>query len=79
MPYVTPGDPNNSYLVRKLEGTLGDLETQCAAVNMDPIVANSSDPTPLQPCGVQMPLNSNPDQAFNMKVRNWVMQGAPYN
>jgi hypothetical protein len=76
MPYVKPGDPDNSYLVRKLEGTLSNLK--CVPAAMDPIVANAtSEPvTPTPDCGTQMPLTANPDPAFNAKVRAWVQQGA---
>jgi hypothetical protein len=77
MPYVKPGDPDNSWLVRKLEGTLSNLT--CAA--MDPIVlsATSEPVTPTPDCGTQMPLTANPDPTFNAKVRTWVKQGAPDN
>lgn len=75
MPYVTPGNPDNSYSVRKLEGTLSGLN--CVPVAMDPIVANApGESPPLQPCGQQMPLNVPPDATFNAKVREWILQGA---
>src|SRR4029077_2846101 len=78
MAYVQPHDPDHSYLVRKLEGTLGDLQSQCVPVTMDAIVADAPGLSPpLQPCGVQMPLNANVDAAFNAKVRTWIVQGAP--
>ena len=79
MAYVKPGDPENSYLVRKLEGTLSGLT--CVPAAMDPIVANAtSEPvTPTPDCGTQMPLTANPDPTFNAHVRAWVMQGAPFN
>jgi hypothetical protein len=80
MAFVQPHDPDHSYLVRKLEGTLSDLQSQCEAVSMDPIVASApGESPPLQPCGLQMPLNANVDPAFNAKVRAWIMQGAPDN
>jgi hypothetical protein len=79
MAYVKPGDPDNSYLVRKLEGTLSSL--QCVPISMDPIAANAaSEPvSPTPPCGTQMPLTADPIPALNMKVRQWIMQGALFN
>jgi hypothetical protein len=79
MPYVKPGDPDNSWLVHKLEGTLSNFT--CVPLAMDPIVAGaSSEPvTPTPDCGTQMPLTANADPTFNAKVRAWVMQGAPDN
>ena len=76
MPYVTPGNPDQSWLVHKLEGTL--MGITCVPAAMDPIVANAtSEPvTPTPDCGTQMPLTAMPDATFNAKVRAWVQQGA---
>jgi hypothetical protein len=74
MPYVTPGNPDQSWLVHKLEDAT--LNFQCAPNN--PIVLNAtSEPvSPTPACGTQMPLTSMPDATFSMKVRNWIKQGA---
>ena len=80
MAYVKPGDPDNSYLVHKLEGT--QLSTlPCAPCSMDPICANAtSEPvSPTPNCGTQMPLTADPIPALNQKVRCWIQQGAPFN
>ena len=81
MPYVTPNNPDQSWLVHKLEGTQNQFEQMCVPLAMDPIVANAtSEPvSPTPNCGTQMPLTATPDSTFNAKVRAWVMQGAPDN
>jgi hypothetical protein len=77
MPYVTPGNPGQSWLVHKLEDSNMTLMGFTCAPN-NPIVQNAaSEPiTPTPDCGTQMPLTSPPDPAFAAKVRAWVMQGA---
>jgi hypothetical protein len=78
MHYVVPNDPTNSYLLRKLENTLSNV--QCVAVTSDPIVANApSEPQPAQPCGTSMPLGLPMRTDINQLVRAWIMQGAPDN
>ena len=64
MPYVTPGDPANSYLMHKLDGDLESLESKCA----------QSD------CGQRMPKGQPQlDQATRDAIRAWITQGAPDN
>jgi hypothetical protein len=76
MPYVDRQNPDNSYLVRKLEGTLNDLQSKCVPVSMDPVVSNAGE---TQPCGQQMPLTADPLPDLSAKVRAWILQGAPDN
>jgi len=62
---VSPGDPDQSYLVIKVEGTMRQL-AECA-------------PSPgRNPCGVQMPQLAAPlTAAERMLIRNWIRSGAP--
>ncbi|MGH7435134.1 MAG: hypothetical protein ACRENE_05640 [Polyangiaceae bacterium] len=61
MPYVTPGDPSNSYIMRKLDGDTCKL-TDCIAGNVAVLSAMNSPDSGLTPnwCGQQMPLNGLP-------------------
>jgi hypothetical protein len=78
MPYVTPNDAANSYLLRKMENNLNGLT--CVAVASDPIVRNGpAEPQPAQPCGTSMPLLQPTDTALNAQVRAWILQGAKNN
>ena len=64
---VVPGDPDNSYLVMKVEGTMRSrLPVQCAV-------------SPgRNPCGVQMPQLAAPLTATERAlIRNWIRAGAP--
>jgi|GEM_PF-1052833 len=64
---VVPGDPDNSYLVMKVEGTMRSrLPMQCAV-------------SPgRNPCGVQMPQLAAPlTTAERTLIRNWILAGAP--
>jgi hypothetical protein len=64
---VVPGDPDNSYLVMKVEGTMRSrLPVQCAV-------------SPgRNPCGVQMPQLAAPlTTAERTLIRNWILAGAP--
>ena len=64
---VVPGDPDNSYLVMKVEGTMrARLPVQCAV-------------SPgRNPCGVQMPQLAAPlTPAERALIRNWILAGAP--
>ena len=62
---VAPGDPDNSYLMVKIEGTMRNF-AECA-------------PSPgRNPCGVQMPQLAGPlSAAERALVRNWIRAGAP--
>lgn len=62
---VEPGDPERSYLVIKVEGTMRRLP-ECA-------------PSPgRNPCGVQMPQLAAPlTAAERALIRNWIRSGAP--
>jgi hypothetical protein len=76
--YVKPNDPDNSYLLRKLENRLDGLS--CTPVNMNPISANAPGlPGPPLPCGYTMPLMAPLVPDFAKKVRCWISQGAPNN
>lgn len=64
---VVPGDPDNSYLVMKVEGTMrARLPVQCAV-------------SPgRNPCGAQMPQLAAPLTATERAlIRNWILAGAP--
>jgi hypothetical protein len=75
MNYVKPNDPDNSYLLHKIENNLNGLT--CVPVNMNPIVANAPGlPGPPLPCGYSMPLMSDLVPDFASKVRTWITQGA---
>ena len=77
MPYVTDGDPSQSFILYKLEGNLAGIESQCRPVAMDPIVQGASgEPQPPQPCGAAMPLGLPPLTDFTNQVRAWIAQGA---
>jgi len=61
MPYVTPGDPENSFLMRKMDADLCTLADQCTDKD----------------CGKSMPSGNDvlPADARNL-VRRWIAQGA---
>ena len=62
---VVPGDPENSYLVIKVEGTMRQLP-ECATSPGH------------NPCGVQMPQLAAPfTTAERALIRNWIRAGAP--
>lgn len=61
MPFVTPGNPRESYLMRKMDGSQCALDAQCAGGS----------------CQGSMPKNEEPlDLATRDKVRRWIAQGA---
>lgn len=61
MPFVTPGDPEKSFLMRKLDNTHCQLNAQCV----------KSD------CGLSMPYNDTPlDAETRSVVRRWIVEGA---
>jgi hypothetical protein len=61
MAYITAGDPTNSYLMHKIDGTLGDFTAHCEQSN----------------CGQQMPKGEAPLSASDRDViRSWIEQGA---
>jgi hypothetical protein len=61
MPYVTPGDPDNSFLLHKLDGDLCVLEEKCTSGS----------------CGKSMPEGNNVlPEASRDAVRRWIAQGA---
>lgn len=66
MSIVKTGDPENSFLMYKLDGTLECDKLQCAA---------TKDCGGIMPQGVQEPV----DQATRDKVRRWIAQGAQNN
>jgi hypothetical protein len=61
MPYVTPGDPDKSFLLHKLDGDLCVLEESCVGGE----------------CGDQMPSGNAalPDEKRDA-IRRWIAQGA---
>jgi hypothetical protein len=61
MPYVTPGDPEKSFLLHKLDGDLCILETSCVGGK----------------CGEQMPSgNAALADDKRDAIRRWIAQGA---
>jgi len=63
-PYVTPGDPKRSFLMRKLDGDQCTLDTSCA---------NHS-------CGARMPRGlAELPAAQRDTIRRWIAQGAKDN
>lgn len=78
MPFVTPGNPSESFLQYKLDGNLSALH--CAPVSSDPILQNApSEPQPPAPCGVVMPLGGGVSTELSGTIREWIMAGAPNN
>ena len=62
---VAPGDPDNSYLMIKVEGTMRQL-------------ADCATSPGRNPCGVQMPQLAAPlTTAERALIRNWIRAGAP--
>jgi hypothetical protein len=61
MPYVTPGDPEHSFLLHKLDGSLCGLDAQCVGGS----------------CGKSMPDgNDLLAETSRDAIRRWVAQGA---
>ena len=61
MKFVAPGDPENSFVLHKLDGNLCGLDAQCVSGS----------------CGVSMPQgNDLLPQAARDTVRKWIAQGA---
>lgn len=61
MPYVTPGNPDKSFLLHKLDGDLCVIDEQCVGGS----------------CGKSMPEgNSALPEASRDKIRRWIAQGA---
>jgi hypothetical protein len=64
MPYVTPGDPKGSFVMRKLDGDQCMLDTTCLS----------------RTCGARMPRNgAQLLQPQRDTVRRWIAQGAKDN
>ncbi len=64
MPFVTPGDPRASYLMRKMDGSQCALDAQCTGGS----------------CQQSMPKNETVlDIATRDIVRRWIAQGAQNN
>ena len=75
MDIIDMGNPDNSYLMHKLDGDMCSMMSQCAA-----IAGLQLNATINVPCGVQMPQNSPPlgsDEAT--LVWEWIAQGANNN
>jgi hypothetical protein len=61
MPFVTAGNPRESYLMRKMDGSQCALDAQCSGGS----------------CQGSMPKNEEPlDLATRDKIRRWISQGA---
>jgi hypothetical protein len=61
MPYITPGDARQSYLMRKLDGSHCVLDAQCVGGS----------------CGEQMPNGAPAlDITTRDAIRRWILQGA---
>ncbi len=73
MPYVTAGDPTQSYLMHKMDGDACEFESMCVANNA---LVDGQWP----PCGLSMP-QGDPliDVADRDTVRKWIAQGALQN
>lgn len=64
MPFIKPGDPRNSYLMRKMDGSNCVLDAQCTDGD----------------CGDSMPKgNDKFDEDTRNVVRRWIAQGAQDN
>ncbi|WP_437623292.1 hypothetical protein [Sorangium sp. So ce1151] len=64
MPRITAGDPANSFLMHKLDGTLSCGDLECAADS----------------CGDPMPYGGEPLPAAERDaIRRWIQQGAKVN
>jgi len=68
MPYVTPGDPSNSYLQRKIDGNFAGLS--CAP---------GADDHSAKPCGESMPPGQPASSILRAQLRAWIADGAPQN
>ena len=67
MQIVKPGDPESSFLMRKIDGCFDDVASGCT-----PLQAGSS-----HPCGERMPLGSDSLCADERDmIRRWIAQGA---
>jgi hypothetical protein len=73
---VNPGNPEESYLMHKIDGDLMcTLGSSCAA-----IAGLNLNATITQPCGIQMPQNSPPLTVDERtEIWNWIAQGANNN
>ena len=65
MPYITPGDPSNSYLLRKIDGTLEGLNCPQGA-----------DDLATKPCGESMPPDQPASSTLRTQLRAWIADGA---
>jgi hypothetical protein len=61
MPLVTPGDPRQSYLMRKLDGSQCALDAQCLGGSCGDTMPRGEQPLPIETRDV---------------VRRWIAQGA---
>jgi len=61
MPLVTPGDPRNSYLMRKIDGSQCALDAQCTGGLCQDSMPKAQDKLPVETRDV---------------VRRWIAQGA---
>jgi hypothetical protein len=78
MPFITPGDPSQSFLMHKMDGDLCTL-TGCVADNAAVTQAGDTPSAAGAPnwCGTQMPFNlALIDPAKRDTVRRWIKQGA---
>jgi hypothetical protein len=71
MPYVTAGDPENSYLMHKMDGDQCQFVEEDAGCQVMP-----ASPTP---CGAVMPIPCALPAAQRDTVRRWIAQGAMNN
>lgn len=76
MNYVSPGDPTNSYLMRKLDGALTDIASQCPTGNA--LYARyESTYSFANACGGAMPEGLMAIGAMGRDtIRRWIAQGA---
>lgn len=72
MQIVKPGDPANSFLMRKMDGCFTDIQSMCTA--LEPPLPGDG------PCGAQMPQKADPLEADERDlIRRWIAQGAKNN
>ena len=76
MNYVRPGDPTNSYLMRKLDGALTDIALQCPTSNAL-YTRYASSYSFANPCAGAMPEGLMALDAMSRDtIRRWIAQGA---
>jgi hypothetical protein len=80
MDLVTPGQPDKSYFLHKMNGDESKFNVDCASVPLCPSVLNC---TKTMPCGADMPYLGESLTISNpmglQQITDWITQGAPNN